>query len=149
MTFVTTARDPSRAAALAYLVYGVFYWVGGLYLLSQGVGVAGGRTAGATGASMLTWGALGLVPLVVIPLLLWRPWSWLGGVVSRRSFAWLVAIFLALRAFKVGEVAVRGGGEVGAPWGGTVTFQAGATVFLAVTLVALAFMVRAGWSGRR
>jgi hypothetical protein len=66
-----------RAAALAYLLYGAVYWVGGLYLLSQGVGVAGGRTGGGTGASMVTWGLLGLVPLLVIPLLLWWPWSWL------------------------------------------------------------------------
>ena len=41
--------DPFHAAAFAYLGYGVVYWVGGLYLISQGVGVAGGQTRGATG----------------------------------------------------------------------------------------------------
>jgi hypothetical protein len=142
-------RDRFRAAAVGYAVYGLVYWVGGLYLLSQGVGVAGGRTGGGTGTSMVTWGALGLVPLVAIPLLLWWPWSRLGGWVSRRSFAWLVALLLALRAWKVGEVALRGGASVAAPWGeGEMSFRAGAAVFLAVTVVALALMVRAAWPPR-
>lgn len=140
------ARDPFRAAACAYLVYGVVYLVGGLYLVSQGVGVAGGRSSGATGPAMLRWGLVGLVPLVVIPLLLSRPWSFLGGWVSRRTFAWLVAALLALRAFKVGEVAVRSAGaSIPAPWGGVVTFQAGAVVFFVVTLAALIFVARAAW----
>jgi hypothetical protein len=135
--------DPYRAAAWAYLVYGVIYWVGGLYLVSQGVGVAGGRAGAGTGAAVVRWGIVGLVPLIAVPLLLRRPWSWLGGWLSRRAFAWLVALLLALRAWKVGQVAVRGGGSVPAPWGGEVTFQAGAVVFLIATLAALAFVLRA------
>jgi hypothetical protein len=135
-------NDRFRAAAIAYLVYGVVYWVGGLYLVSQGVGVAGGR-GGDTGASLVAWGLMGLAPLVVIPLLLWRPWSWFGGWVSRRSFAWLLALFLALRVWAVAKTAVRGGGTVIAPWGGEVTFRPGAIVFLMVTLVALVFVTRA------
>jgi hypothetical protein len=133
---------------VGYAVYGLVYWLGGLYLLSQGVGVAGGRTGGGTGASMVTWGALGLVPLVAIPLLLWWPWSRLGGWVSRRSFACLVALLLALRVWKVGEVAIRGGATVAAPWGGEIGFRAGAVVFLAVAVVALVLMVRAAWPSR-
>ena len=86
--------DRFRAAAIAYLVYGVVYWVGGLYLVSQGVGVAGGR-GGDTGASVVAWGLTGLVPLVGDPAAPLAPWSWLGGWVSRRSFAWLLALFLA------------------------------------------------------
>ncbi len=139
------AGDRFRAAAIGYLVYGVFYWVGGLYLLSQGVGVAGGRAGGGAGTSMIGWGLLGLVPLTVIPLLLWWPWSWLGGWISRRAFAWLVALLLALRAWKVGEILVRGGGSVAAPWGGEISFRAGAVVFFAVTVAALALVARAAW----
>ena len=139
--------DPFHAAAFAYLGYGVVYWVGGLYLISQGVGVAGGQTRGATGASMVTWGMLGLIPLLVVPLLLGRPWSWWGGWVSRRTFAWLVAGLLAVRAVKVGSVVVRGGAAVAAPWGGEITFQAGAALFFVVTVAALLFIVRAALSG--
>ena len=132
-----------RAAAGAYLVYGSVYLVGGLYLISQGVSVADARTEAATTEAMVRWGLIGLIPLVGIPLLLRRSWSFLGGWISRRSFGGLVALFLIARSYKVGEVAVRGGGAVPAPWGGDIGFQPGAVVFLAFTLVALAFLLRA------
>jgi len=135
--------DRYRAAARAYFFYGIVYFVGGLYLISQGVGVMGARTADASARTMLVWGLLGLIPLVVIPWLLSRPWSWLGGLVSRTAFAWIVAALLAYRAYKVGQVALRGGASVAAPWGGEISFQTGAFAFLAVTLVALGFVLRA------
>ena len=135
--------DSFRAAAWAYLVYGVVYLVGGLYLISQGIGVMGDRTADATGYTMLYWGLLGSIPLVMIPWLLWFPWSMLGGFVSRRAFAWVVAFLLAIRVYKVSEVAIRGGASVAAPWGGEISFQFGAIVFLVVALVALGFVLRA------
>ena len=135
--------DAYRAAARAYVVYGVVYLVGGLYLIQHGIGVMGAPTSGATTRTLIRWGLVGLIPLIVVPWLLGRRWSWLGGVISRRTFAWLLALLLALRAFKVGTVALRGGASVAAPWGGEVTFQAGAIVFLIVTLIALGFVVRA------
>ncbi len=136
-----------RQAAFAYLGYGLVYLAGGLYLISQGVGVAGARTGGARESAMLMWGLAGLVPLALIPLLLWRPWSWLGGWASRRTFAWLVAALLALRASKVAEVALRSEtAAVAAPWGGEITFRAGAIVFLAVTVTALGLVARAALS---
>ena len=135
--------DPFRTAAWAYLVYGIVYLVGGLYLISQGIGVMGERTAEATGSTMIYWGLLGAIPLVMIPWLLWFPWSMLGGFVSRRAFAWLVAVLLAIRVYKVSEVALRGGASVAAPWGGEIGFQFGAIVFLAVALIALGFVLRA------
>jgi hypothetical protein len=141
--------DPYRAAARAYAFYGVVYLVGGLYLISQGVGVMGASTGAAAARTMLRWGLIGLIPLVVVPWLLARPWSWLGGLVSRRAFAWIVALLLAVRAFKVGEVALRGGGSVAAPWGGVIGFQAGAAVFLIVTLIALACVLRAATTRER
>jgi hypothetical protein len=139
--------DAFRAAACAYFAYGVVYLVGGLYLIYHGIGVMGSTTRGATGRTMLYWGLVGLIPLLVIPWALARRWSWLRGWLSRRTFAWLVAVLLAIRAFKVGEVAVRGGAAVPAPWGGPITFQAGALVFLGVTLIALAFVLRAAVKG--
>ncbi len=140
--------DPYRAAARAYAVYGIVYLIGGLYLISQGVGVMGARTTDATALTMLRWGLIGLIPLVAIPWLLSRQWSWLGGVVSRRAFAWIVALLLTIRAYKVGEVAFRGGASVAAPWGGQISFQTGAVVFLLVTFGALAFVARAAMERR-
>ena len=132
-----------RAAAGAYFVYGIVYLAGGLYLISQGVGMAGARTEVGTTEAMVRWGVVGLVPLVVIPLLLWRRWSLLGDWIARRGFAAIIALFLIARSYKVGEVAARDGRAVPAPWGGDVGFQAGALVFLAFTLAALAFLLRA------
>ena len=135
--------DAFRAAARAYVVYGVVYLVGGLYLIHHGVGVMGATAAGATTSATVRWGLIGLIPLVVVPWLLTRRWSWLGGWISRRTFAWVLAALLAIRAYKVGSVAVRGGASVAAPWGGEITFQAGAVIFLVVTLIALVVVVRA------
>ena len=132
-----------RAAARAYVVYGVVYLVGGLYLISQGVGVMGASMPGATTRTLLRWGLIGLIPLVVVPWLLTRRRSWLGGWASRRTFAWLLAALLAVRALKVGEAALRSTGTVAVPWGGEIGFGAGAVVFLVVTLTALALVVRA------
>jgi hypothetical protein len=143
------ANDAFRFAALAYFAYGIVYLVGGLYLIHHGVGVAGARSGASTGSSMVGWGLLGLIPLFLIPLLLWRRWSWLGGWISRRAFAWLVALLLAVRAYKVGAVAWRGGGTVPAPWGGEISFQAGGVVFLVVTLVALGFVLAAAWQSEQ
>jgi hypothetical protein len=138
-----------RAAARAYVVYGLVYLVGGLYLVYHGVGVMGAPTGAATTRTMVRWGLIGLIPLVVVPWLLARRWSWLGGWASRRTFAWLLAALLAVRALKVGETVLRSSAGVAAPWGGEITFRAGGLVFLAVTLTALAFVVRAALSRDR
>ena len=77
-----------------------------------------------------------------------RPAIGWGGWLSRRTFAWLLAALLALRAVKVTEAAWRSTAAVAAPWGGEITFRLGAVVFLVVTLTALGFVVRAAVSGR-
>ena len=137
-----------RAAAGAYLIYGAVYYVGGLYLVSQGVGVMGGSSGGGRGGGLLFWAITGLVPFLGIPWLLHsRRRGFERWVLSRRDFARLVAVLLAFRAYKVGQVAFRSdAASVAAPWGGAVTFQIGAAVFLVVTLFALAMVVRAAWT---
>lgn len=139
-----------RAAALAYLAYGVVYYVGGLYLIYQGVGVMGGGMTGGRRGSLIFWGLAGLVPLLLIPYFMAARRRWFERwVISRRDFTRLVAIFLAVRALLVGQTAfMKGhGAAVAAPWGGVlITFQVGAMVFLVVTLAALVMVVRAGWA---
>jgi hypothetical protein len=137
-----------RAAAGAYLLYGAVYYVGGLYLVSQGVGVMGGSSGGGRGGGLLFWAITGLVPFLGIPWLLHsrRP-GFEGWVLSRRDFARLVSGLLAFRAYKVGQVAFRpDAASVAAPWGGAVTFQIGAAIFLVVTLLALVMVARAAWA---
>jgi hypothetical protein len=139
-----TADARFRTAARIYLVYAVFYEVGGVYLVTQGVAVPPGASRA---LYALLWAALGLIPLFGVPYLLRRPRAWFERwVLGRRDFARVLALLMAFRAFKVAEVAVRGQtAVVAAPWGGEVSFRAGALVFLVVTLLALAVIARAAW----
>lgn len=135
-------RDLFRDAARAYFVYGVVYWIGGVYLAWHGVGVRGAR-AGAG----IAWIVLGLLLVVGIPYLLRRRRAWFERwVLSRRDFARIVVLLMAVRAIEVLRVALRPvTATVPAPWGGDLTFRAGAIVFFGVTVLALAVVARAAW----
>ena len=135
------ADEPFRTAAQAYRGYGLVYLLGGLWLVSQGVGVRGGTSASPWRA-MAFWAVAGLFFLLVIPYLLQARRRWLG-FLTRRHIAAIVTLLLAIRAFKVGEVVVGPHRTVAAPWGGEISYAAGAVVFEVVTLVALAFVARA------
>ena len=136
--------DRYRDAARAYLAYGIVYWIGGAWLVLQGIGVRG--TMAAPG---VTWIVLGLVFVVAIPYLLRRPRPWFERwVLSRRDFARVLTVLMAVRAWHVLRVVLRPEtATVAAPWGGEVTFRAGAAVFFLVTVVALLFVAVAAWSG--
>jgi hypothetical protein len=137
-------RDRYQVAARAYLTYGVIYWIGGVYLAAQGVGVRGERMM----QPGVVWIVLGLVFVVAIPYLLARRRAWFERwVLSRRDFARILTLFMALRAWHVLKVAVRPEtATVSAPWGGEITFRAGAIVFLLVTVIALLLIGRAAWA---
>jgi hypothetical protein len=136
-----------RDAARGYLVYGVCYYVGGLYLLWHGVGVMGAME-GRRLTTLGFWAIAGLVPMLLIPYLIARRRDWFERwIVSRRDFTRIVALFLAFRAYKIGQVVVHHhGGSVPAPWGGSITFQVGAAVFFVVTVGALIVVARAAWA---
>lgn len=149
---VSSVDDRFRRAARAYFAYGVVYWLGGAYLAWHGVGVRGTQGGlDAAAASAYVWVAAGAVFVVLIPFLLRRPRAWFDRwILSRRDFARVLALFMAFRAFKVGQVALRGeGAAVPAPWGGAVTFQAGAVVFFLLTVTALVFVALAAWGDER
>jgi hypothetical protein len=147
--WMSAADARYRTAARGYFAYGVVYYVGGLYLLSQGVGVMG-STGGRRGGTLLFWAIAGLVPLLGVPYLLRARRGWFERwIFSRRDFARVVALFLAFRAWKVGQIAVHDhGASVAAPWGGTVPFQLGAAIFLVITIGALAATARAAWGAQ-
>ena len=137
--------DPFRVAARAYLAYGIVYWIGGVYLAMHGVGVGGSGSSRAV-ASIL----LGTMFLIFIPMLLARPRPWFERhVLSRRNFARVLVLFMLVRVYKVGQVAFRSDtATVAAPWGGEITYRAGAAVFLVITVAALILIARAaGWTG--
>jgi hypothetical protein len=137
-------RDRYQVAARAYRIYGVIYWIGGFYLAMHGIGVRGGRVL----QSGVLWLVLGLVFIVVIPYVLARRRAWFERwVLSRRDFARILTLFMALRAWHVLKVVLRPEtATVSAPWGGEITFRAGAMVFLLVTVVALLLIGRAAWA---
>jgi len=135
--------DRFRDAARAYLVYGIVYWVGGVWLAFQGVGVRGELA----GRGMM-WIVLGLVFVVGIPYLLRRPRPWFERwILGRRDFARILTLFMVVRAWAVLRVVLRPEtATVAAPWGGEITFRAGAAVFFMVTIVAALFVAVAAWS---
>jgi len=137
-------RDRYRVAARAYLTYGVIYWIGGVYLAAHGVGVRGERMM----QPGVAWIVLGLVLVVAIPYLLARRRAWFERwVLSRRDFARILTLFMALRAGHVLKVVLRPEtATVSAPWGGEITFRAGAILFLLVTVIALLLIGRAAWA---
>ena len=139
-----------RLAARAYLVYGIVYWIGGLYLLWHGVGVMGSPSGRASG-SLAFWALAGLVPMLAIPYLLHARRAWFERwLFSRRDFARVVALLLAFRAYKVGQVLTSDHAAfVPAPWGGSIGFRLGAAIFLIVTLAALVAIARAAWAAER
>lgn len=140
--------DRFRAAARAYFVYGVVYWIGGAYLAWHGVGP---RAGGSIAWRGMVWVLIGLAFVVLIPYLLRRRRrAFERWVLSRRDFARVLAALMVFRALAVGRIALRpDGASVPAPWGGGIGFQPGAIVFFLVTLTALVFVVRAAWSDGR
>jgi hypothetical protein len=143
-----SADDRFRTAARAYLVYGVVYWIGGAYLAWQGVGV---RAGGAVAWRGVAWILIGLIFVFLIPSLLHRrrP-GFERWVLSRRDFARIISVLMAVRAFEVARIATRAdAASVPAPWGTPISFRAGAIVFFVVTVGALVLVARAAWTEER
>jgi hypothetical protein len=107
------------------------------------VGVRGGAAAAG-----LWWIVLGAVFVLLVPYLLLRPRPWFERwILARRDFARILVLFMAFRAWKVGQVALRADtATVASPWGGAITFRLGAAIFFVVTVAALALIARAAWS---
>jgi len=129
-----------RAAARAYFVYGVVYWLGGAWLWLHDVGRGSLASVG--------WIVVGAVLVVLVPFLLRRRRRWFERwILSRRDFARILTVLLAARALVVLRVVARTGtATVAAPWGGVISYRVGGGIFLLVTLVALALVGRAAWA---
>ena len=81
------AGDRFRDAARAYLVYGIVYWVGGVYLALHGVGVRGAmQSAG------VSWIVLGLIFVIAIPYVLRDQINWSTRSVFRWRFLHVIVL---------------------------------------------------------
>jgi hypothetical protein len=114
-------------AAIGYLIYGVIYLVGAIYLGRIGQGPDGTVWWYLTGAAM----ALGF------PYLIWKRRKW----VTR-----ILAVLVLLRVIGLARIAMRDGTEpVPLPWEGEIATSHGAIVFMIIAVLTCMLLVRAGW----
>ena len=130
-----------RQAAGTYVGYGVVYWLGGLALASSGLGPRGMERGG------MAWFVVGALFVVVFPWLLLHERGWFDRwVLSRRDFARVLTVLVALRAVVVARIARAPRAETVSVLGLDVSMRAGAWVFCLLTVVTAAMLARAAWS---
>jgi hypothetical protein len=135
-----SALEPRfRQAAWTYLGYGVVYWVTALWLQLTVFPVRG---------PLLVWFGAGALIAVGVPWLLWAPRAWFERwVLSRRDFARILAVLVALRAVFVGRLALLGPESMRMPGmgGGVPPNAAGAWLMAAIAAVTAVMLARAAW----
>ncbi|MBI4591733.1 MAG: hypothetical protein HY725_23150 [Candidatus Rokubacteria bacterium] len=133
---MATREERFKQAAWAYLVYGVLYWLGGLYLSAQGLAIGRG----------IIWFVLGALFIVVFPWLIARGSRGQGYL----WFSRILTLLVAWRAFEVGRIALAPKfRSVPLPGGGEIPMSLGAWVFFVITLGTAAMLARAAWSRRQ
>jgi hypothetical protein len=129
---MATRQQRYTHAALAYLIYGLIYLGGAIYVAQTGI-VARGMTGG-----NLVWFLVGAAITVGFPILIYRQFKW---------FTRVVVVLLLIRI--VGLLKVILGPEAGRPvplpWGGEMPLALGGIGFLVVTAVACLMLARAAW----
>jgi hypothetical protein len=129
-----------RVAAWTYLAYGALYWLVALYLQIAVLPVRRG---------LLTWFAIGAAIALGVPWLLARPRPWFERwILSRRDFARLLTVLVAVRALTVAWLAVRGAHSARMPslGGGVPTRPPGAWIMAFVAAVTAIVLARAAWA---
>jgi hypothetical protein len=130
-----------RQAAWSYVGYGVVYWLGGLALATAGLGPRGMERGGTA------WFVVGALFVIVFPWLLVRERRWFDRwILSRRDFARVLTLLVALRAIEVARIAWAPRAETVSVLGLDVPMRAGAWAFCLLTLVTAAMLARAAWS---
>jgi hypothetical protein len=130
-----------RQAARTYVGYGVVYWLGGLILASGGLGPRGMERGGTA------WFVVGALLVVVFPWLLLRERGWFDRwVLSRRDFARVLTLLVALRAVEVARIARAPRAETVSILGLAVSMRAGGWVFCLLTVLTAVMLARAAWS---
>ena len=128
-----------RQAAWTYLVYGAIYWVTALYLQLSAFTVRG---------PLLVWFGIGALIALGVPWLLVRRRRWFERwILSRRDFARILTVLVAVRAIAVAALALRGPGGLRMPslGGGVPTNAWGAWVMALVAAITAVMLARAAW----
>ena len=130
-----------RQAAWAYVAYGIVYWLGGLALAQSGLGPRGMERGGGA------WFVVGALFVIVFPWLLLRERAWFDRwVLSRRDFARILTLLVAVRAIEVARIARAPRAEVVPVLGLAVPMALGAWAFCALTVLTAVMLARAAWS---
>lgn len=130
-----------RQAAWTYVAYGVVYWLGGLALAQSGLGPRGMERGGAA------WFVVGALFVIVIPWLLVEERGWLDRwLLSRRDFARILTLLVAIRAIEVARIAWAPRAETVPVLGLDVPMRAGAWAFCLLTIFTAVMLARAAWS---
>jgi hypothetical protein len=128
-----------RQAAWTYLVYGAIYWVTALYMQLRVFEVRG---------PLLVWFGIGALIALGVPWLLIRRRRWFERwILTRRDFARILAVLVAVRAFAVAWLALRGPGGMRMPnlGGGVPTNALGAWMMALVAAATAVMLARASW----
>ena len=114
-------------AAIGYLVYGVIYLAGAIYLARIGKGPD----------ATAWWYVIGAAMAFGFPYLIWQRFKW----VTR-----ILAVLVLVRVIGLVRIALRAGTEqVPLPWGGEVTIAQGAILFMLIAVTNCILLARAGW----
>ena len=126
--FVTNQRY--KQAALAYLVYGIIYLCGAIYLANLGLSERGSMEGGAW-----VWYVVGGLFVCVFPYVIWREVRW---------FTLVLATFMLFRVYELIRMGLNDQQSVvPMPWGGEMTRSTGAFVFALVAVLAMCMLLRA------
>jgi hypothetical protein len=140
---VTAGDSRFRAAAWTYFVYGVIYWVVALYLQLTVLSVRQG---------LLVWFAVGALIAIGVPwLLVRRRPGFERWVLSRRDFARIITVLVAVRAVTIAWLAWQGPEALRMPrfGGGIPSSQMGAWLMALVAAATAVVVGRAAWASER
>ena len=132
-----------RRAAWTYLGYGVVYWVTALWLQLTMLPARG---------PLLFWFGAGALIAVGVPWLLYRPRAWFERwVLSRRDFARILAVLVAVRAVLVARLALAGPESMRMPslGGGVPPNTSGAWLMATIAAATAVMLARAAWASER
>lgn len=114
---------------MTYLVYGLVYLAGAVYIAEVGLSERA--------ASGLVWFLIGALFVLVFPVLIWKGYKW---------FTRILAVLVLVRIIGLVRILFDDAGEVvPMPWGTGLPMAYGAAVFLLIAAVTCFMLARAGW----
>jgi len=126
---MATREQKYHQAAITYLIYGLIYLSGAIYL----------SVIDMVARSGWAWFFIGAIFLLVLPPLIWKKFKW----VTR-----ILAVLVFVRVAGLARLIITDKGEtVPLPGGTSLPMVYGAAAFLIVAALTGGMLVRAGWSG--